>query len=159
MGSVRNFPATKVQVCRCGSSADHLIFPTDSEGSRQMYSSSALETRGCSSGFRYSKSQNTSQTNPSAPVSRKAERQPQCSAIHGTTSGVMMAPAFVPALKIPVASARSFLGNHSATHLMLAGKTPASPNPKAKRAAIKVESEKANAWPIEAKLQKAMASA
>jgi hypothetical protein len=28
--------------------------------------------------------------------------------IHGTVSGVMMAPKFVPALKIPVASARSF---------------------------------------------------
>ena len=41
---------------------------------------------------------------------------------------------FVPALKIPVASALSFFGNHSATHLMLAGKTPASPNPSADRA-------------------------
>src|SRR6266852_6905418 len=100
-----------------------------------------------------------SQTNPRAPVRRKAERQPQCKAIHGTMSGVTIAPTLVPALKIPVARARSFLGNHSATHLMLAGKTPASPNPKAKRAAIKLENEKASAWTIEAKLQKIMATA
>src|SRR6202047_5575414 len=82
-----------------------------------------------------------SQTNPRAPVRRKAERQPQCEAIHGATSGVTMAPALVPALKIPVASARSFLGNHSATHLMLAGKTPASPNPRARGAGGKLGEE------------------
>jgi hypothetical protein len=33
-----------------------------------------------------------------------------------------MAPMLVPALKTPVARARSFFGNHSATDLMLAGK-------------------------------------
>src|SRR6266403_3481190 len=100
-----------------------------------------------------------SQTKPSAPVRRKAERQPQCRAIHGTTNGVMMAPALVPALKIPVARARSFLGNHSATHLMLAGKTPASPKPSAKRAAAKLTNEPAAACAMEARLQKAMARA
>ena len=41
---------------------------------------------------------------------------------------------FVPELKIPVASARSFWGNHSATVLIDAGKLPASPKPSAKRA-------------------------
>jgi len=35
---------------------------------------------------------------------------------------VSIAPVFVPALKMPVASARSFLGNHSATALMAPGK-------------------------------------
>src|SRR5258708_38661700 len=100
-----------------------------------------------------------SQTNPSAPDSRKAERQPQCSAIHGTTRGVTMAPALVPALKIPGARARSFLGNHSATHLMLAGKTPASPNPNARRAVANVANETAAAWAMDAKLQKGMANA
>src|ERR1700720_197979 len=100
-----------------------------------------------------------SQTNPSAPVRRKAERQPQCRAIQGTTNGVMMAPALVPALKIPVARARSFLGNHSATHLMLAGKTPASPNPSAERAAAKLTKEPAAACAIEARLQKTIARA
>ena len=33
--------------------------------------------------------------------------QPQCSAIHGTMIGVTIAPTFEPALKIPVANARS----------------------------------------------------
>jgi len=67
--------------------------------------------------------------------------------IHGTISGVIIAPMFVPELKIPVASARSFFGNHSATHLMLAGKTPASPNPKAERAITNVGRECANGMP------------
>src|SRR5258708_5284529 len=100
-----------------------------------------------------------SQTNPSAPVRRKAERQPQCSAIHGTTSGVTMAPALVPALKIPVARARSFLGNHSATHLMLAGEKPAPPKPGGQGAGGKPAKETSAAWAMEARLQKAMASA
>jgi hypothetical protein len=100
-----------------------------------------------------------SQAKPSAPVSKNAQRQPRWTAIHGTMSGVTIAPMLVPALKTPVARALSFLGNHSATHLMLAGKTPASPNPKAARAATKLGSENAIAWPIEAKLQKTMAMA
>ena len=70
-----------------------------------------------------------------------------------------MAPTLVPALKMPVARARSFLGNHSATLLMLAGKTPASPKPRAKRAAAKLTKEPAAAWAIEARLQKVMATA
>jgi len=40
---------------------------------------------------------------------------------------------FVPELKIPVASARSFFGNHSATALIEAGKFPASPRPRIRR--------------------------
>src|SRR5260370_32860210 len=100
-----------------------------------------------------------SQAKPRAPVSRNAQRQPRCMAIHGTVSGVTIAPTLVPALKIPVASARSFLGNHSATHLMLAGNTPASPNPKADQAATKLENENAIACPIDARLQKTMATA
>ncbi len=44
-----------------------------------------------------------------------------------------MAPTFVPELKMPVASARSFFGNHSATVLIDAGKFPASPNPSRNR--------------------------
>jgi hypothetical protein len=38
-----------------------------------------------------------------------------------------MAPMFEPLLKIPVANALSFFGNHSATVLMDAGKLPDSP--------------------------------
>ena len=70
-----------------------------------------------------------------------------------------MAPTFAPALKIPVASARSFLGNHSATVLMLAGKTPDSPKPNADRATIKLVKELPMACPIEARLQNTMDSA
>src|SRR2546430_10980688 len=38
------------------------------------------------------------------------------------TCALPISPVFVPALKMPVASARSFLGNHSATALMAPGK-------------------------------------
>src|ERR1700693_1290344 len=124
-----------------------------------MYALSPLEQEGCSSGLRYSHNQRTSHANPRAPVSRNAQRHPRCTAIHGTMSGVTIAPLLFPALKIPVARARSFFGNHSDTHLMLAGNTPASPKPKAKRAATKLESENAIAWPIDAKLQKTIATA
>src|SRR6516164_7180935 len=124
-----------------------------------MYSSSARETRGCSSAFRYRSSQNTSQMNPIEPVLTKAQRQPQWIVIQGTTSGVIMAPTLVPALKIPVARARSFLGNQFATVLMLAGNTPASQNPSAERATMKLPRELLIAWPIEAKLQKTIATA
>ena len=67
----------------------------------------------------------------------KAQYQPNWIVIHGTTSGVTSAPTFVPELKMPVASARSRLGNHSATVLIEAGKLPASPKPSATRASMK----------------------
>ena len=51
--------------------------------------------------------------------------------------GISTAPTLVPALKMPVARARSFLGNHSATVLMQEGKLPDSPIPSPKRAAAK----------------------
>ena len=51
---------------------------------------------------------------------------------------------------MPVASARSRLGNHSATVLMLAGKTPASPIPSADRAKMKLSSERPAAVAIDA---------
>jgi len=43
-------------------------------------------------------------------------------AIQGTVNGATIAPTFVPELNMPVASARSFFGNHSATVFMAAGK-------------------------------------
>ena len=52
---------------------------------------------------------------------------------HGTNSAATMAPKFEPLLKMPVARARSRLGNHSATVLMEAGKLPASPTANALR--------------------------
>src|SRR5688572_13660690 len=74
---------------------------------------------------------------PVSPVATNAHFQPHCKVIHGTAKGVSSAPTFVPELKMPVASARSFRGNHSATALMAAGKLPASPMPKANRASAK----------------------
>src|SRR5260221_12383556 len=99
-----------------------------------------------------------SQTNPSAPVKRKVERQPQSEAIHGARSGVTMAPTLVPALKMPVAKARSFLGNHSATLLMLAGERPASPKRSAKRAGAKRRKEPAAAGAMDGGAQKSRAT-
>src|SRR3989441_8030448 len=76
----------------------------------------------------------TSQPSPAAPVPMNAHSQPNRTVMNGTTSGVMIAPTFVPALKMPVASARSRRGNHSATVLIAAGELPASPRPRTKRA-------------------------
>jgi hypothetical protein len=56
-----------------------------------------------------------------------------------------MAPTLEPALKMPVAVARSFLGNHSAVVLIAAGKLPASPMPSANRAAMKLSVPRASA--------------
>ena len=53
-----------------------------------------------------------------------AHCQPHVSVIQGTMSGVTSAPMFVPELKMPVANARSFFGNHSAMALIAAGKLP-----------------------------------
>ena len=63
-----------------------------------------------------------------------AIRQPKASVMTGTISGVTTAPTLAPALKMPVASARSFAGNHSVTDLRPAGKLPLSPMPRMKRA-------------------------
>jgi hypothetical protein len=115
--------------------------------------------RGWSSGLRYKSSQNANQKIPSPPVITNAQRHPQWTVIHGTTSGVSMAPTLVPAFKIPMASARSFLGNQSATALILAGNKPASQNPKADRATRKLPKELPMACPIEARLQNTIASA
>ena len=49
-----------------------------------------------------------------------------------------------PELKMPVASDRSFFGNHSATHLMLAGNRPDWPRPSAAAAIMKPVSERAS---------------
>src|SRR6266478_902741 len=106
-----------------------------------MYLSSSGVHCGCSSGLRYIRSQSASHTNPSDPVNKNAQRQPRDLAIHGMNRGVIIAPTLVPALKIPVASARSLFGNHSATLLILAGKTPALPNPSAAGAMANVRKE------------------
>src|SRR3954470_16220196 len=89
---------------------------------------------------------------PSTPVAINAACQPHVNAIHGTITGVMTAPTFEPALKIPVANARSRAGNHSATVLIDAGKFPVSPRPSAKRAAANPFAVRASAVDIAAML-------
>src|SRR5438874_12866835 len=99
-------------------------------------------------------SEKASQRGPAAPVRRKAQCQPQRRVIQGTTRGATMAPTLVPALKMPVARARSRLGNHSATDLIAAGKLPASAKPRAKRALEKPKTERTKAWATAAALQR-----
>ncbi len=77
----------------------------------------------------------------------------------GTTAGATMAPRLLPALKRPVAKARSLRGNHSATVLIEAGKFADSPRPRTKRATPKPNADRANAWAMEARLQTTMATA
>src|SRR5713101_7990756 len=72
----------------------------------------------------------------------------------GTVRIATIGPTFVPALKMPVASARSFLGNHSATVLMQAGKLADSPSPRNARATPKVNAERAAAVATAARLQR-----
>src|ERR1700678_2512601 len=60
-------------------------------------------------------------------------------------AGARIAPTFVPELKIPVTSARSRCGNHSAVVLMAAGKLPDSPSPRKKRATPKPSADAARA--------------
>src|SRR3977135_1068774 len=80
-------------------------------------------------GLRYSGIQSSSQRNPNAPVPTNAHCHPHLIALHGTRSGVTIAPMFVPALNIPVARARSSCGNHSAIVLMDPGKIADSLTP------------------------------
>ena len=67
--------------------------------------------------------------------------------------GAMIAPTFVPALKMAVANARSRFGNHSATALMADGKLPPSATPRKVRAAKKPATEPTAAWVSAAMLQ------
>ena len=62
-----------------------------------------------------------------------------------TIIGAAIAPTVDPELKIPIAKARSFLGNHSATVLTEAGKFADSPKPNAARAKAKLLNPKAAA--------------
>src|SRR5688572_32882780 len=94
---------------------------------------------------------------PMAPVARNAACQPQFSAIHGTSNGATMAPALLPALNNPTASARSFAGNHDDTALSAPGKFPASPRPNNARAAAKPATVRANACAIAAALHATIA--
>jgi hypothetical protein len=65
-----------------------------------------------------------------------AIRQPNVTAMTGTINGVRIAPTFEPALKMPIASARSRCGNHSLAAASAAGNAPASPIASGMRAKI-----------------------
>src|ERR1043166_6217762 len=136
-GSVSPFATENAHVWRYGISFSHGTWTTGSGGSLWMYAISRALTERCDPGGAYSGHQSSSQRKPSAPVATNGAGHPNASVIHGTTSGVTTAPMFVPELKMPVASARSFLGNHSATVLIAAGKLPASPLPRNARATPK----------------------
>src|SRR5947207_10152000 len=84
--------------------------------------------------------------------------QPQVLASQGTNKGVTRAPTLVPELNRPVASARSFLGNHSPTDLIEAGKFPASASPRPNRAAQNPPTDRANPCAAAAMLQRITAS-
>src|SRR5947207_11081429 len=103
--------------------------------------------------------QNISHKKPKQPVMTKAHCQPQAFTMKGTVKGAVMAPMFVPELKIPVAKALSFLGNHSATVFIAAGKLPASLRPKTERATIKPPTVFTKACPTDARLQMIKANA
>ena len=86
-------------------------------------------------------------------MTMKAACQPYLSVIQGTMSGVRIAPTLLPALNMPVASARSCCGNHSAVALIDAGKFADSPRPSAARAIAKPFAVRAKACAIAAMLQ------
>src|SRR5512142_1579731 len=92
---------------------------------------------------------------PNDPVTINAACQLQAAIIAGTAIGAIIAPTLVPELNIPVARARSFLGNHSATVFLAAGKLPDSLRPSSPRHNPKPNTPFATACPIAAMLQKA----
>jgi hypothetical protein len=102
-----------------------------------------LPTRACSVGWRYISHQAISQAIPSRPVMKNAACQPNATTSAGTSSGVMIAPMFAPALNSPIANARSRCGNQSVTARMPAGKLPDSPMPSPNRAAAKLATPEA----------------
>jgi len=158
MGSVRNFPTTNAQVCLCRSSTRHGTFRAGAScGSLRISDSSAGLTRLERSGISYISHHAMSQMNPSDPVAMNAAGHPNVTVSHGTTAGDATAPTFAPALNIPVASARSRLGNHSVIALIAAGKFPDSASPRKPRATPKPVTVRTNACPIAATLQHAIA--
>src|SRR5579862_7797136 len=98
--------------------------------------------------------QRANQSSPAAPETKNAALHPKWITSQGTIKGVRIAPTLLPALKIPVARARSFRGNHSVTVLMLAGNAADSPRPKAARANVKLKIEVQAACAMAATLQK-----
>ncbi len=103
--------------------------------------------------------QSISQIKPTRPVMIKAHFQPQFSASGGMMKGTAIAPILEPELKIPVANALSFFGNHSAVALIAAGKFPDSVRPRKTLAIPKPNVPFAKAWQTAAILHKPVANA
>jgi hypothetical protein len=68
-------------------------------------------------------------------------------------TGATMTPTLLPELKMPVAKARSRLGNHSLTDLTAAGKLPPSDNPSAARIMPNPKTVRTRPCPMAAALQ------
>ena len=78
---------------------------------------------------------------------------------NATSAGATKAEALEPELKMPVARARSSVGNHSVTDLMAAGKLPDSPMPSMARAMQKPMTDFTSEWLIDEIAQTVMARA
>jgi hypothetical protein len=79
-----------------------------------------------------------------------AQRHPNVTAITGTSKGVTIAPTLDPALKMPMAKARSRRGNHSLVAVSAAGNVPASPSASGMRAInmpVVVVKQACSTWP------------
>ena len=133
-----NLPMRKGQISRRRSSTGQGTFTDSVAGGMPalMYATSAGLTRGLFSGVSKYFCQKMSQNIPRMPIERNAICQLVCVAIH-TTTPETITPTLVPELNRPVASARSFCGNHMATALIEAGKLAASARPSTKRTIMK----------------------
>ena len=82
---------------------------------------------------------------------RNVRRQPKCGSRNPATSGNAITPPIeAPVLKIAIAMARSFCGNHSAITFAAPGQFPASPSPRKNEQAAKLAIPTRNACAIAA---------
>ena len=102
--------------------------------------------------------QNTSQTKPSAPVIRKAARQPKANANGGMSKGVRMAPILGAVLNNPSANDRWRSGRYTAAVLTAAGVPTDSAAASATRATTNCCTVDAKACAMPARLHNATPS-
>ena len=136
MGSVSPRTSTQPQVSGIRSSwasGAGRSSPASSRWLVRINSRSSSERRGWSCGNLYSSAQAVSQTKPKAPVARNPARQPQRSAMIETIGAAAIEPSAVPELKMPMARARSRMGNHSLTARIPPVKLPGSNTPSTNR--------------------------
>src|SRR5882724_2126661 len=84
-------------------------------------------------GERYENCHHAVHSSPIPPANTKIQRQVEYKRIVAMRGGATTAPTAVPELTMPIAVARSFVGNHSATARVAAGKPPPSPMPSRNR--------------------------